>query len=60
MPEGRPEARPLRPHDPARLGRYDLVGRLGSGAQGTVFLGVGADGEQKAARPGAAGRSRLR
>ncbi|WP_344209558.1 serine/threonine-protein kinase, partial [Actinomadura livida] len=50
MPEGRPEARPLRPHDPARLGRYDLVGRLGSGAQGTVFLGVGADGEHVAVK----------
>src|SRR5690606_11083273 len=41
-----PEARPLQPHDPARLGRYRLLGRLGSGAQGTVFLGEGPDGER--------------
>ncbi|TQM69382.1 serine/threonine protein kinase [Actinomadura hallensis] len=45
-----PEARPLQPHDPARLGRYRLLGRLGSGAQGTVFLGEGPDGERVAVK----------
>src|SRR5690606_4134359 len=45
-----PQARPLQPHDPARLGRYRLLGRLGSGAQGTVFLGEGPDGERVAVK----------
>ncbi|MGP4028628.1 serine/threonine-protein kinase [Actinomadura sp. 3N407] len=45
-----PETQPLRPHDPARLGRYELLGRLGSGAQGTVYLGAGADGEHVAVK----------
>ncbi|WP_433461456.1 serine/threonine-protein kinase [Spirillospora sp. CA-128828] len=45
-----PEAQPLHPHDPARLGRYELLGRLGSGAQGTVYLGEGADGERVAVK----------
>jgi hypothetical protein len=31
--------RPLRPSDPPRLGDYELVGRLGEGGMGTVFLG---------------------
>ncbi|MEV4350320.1 serine/threonine-protein kinase [Actinoplanes sp. NPDC049596] len=29
---------PLRPRDPDRLGSYELVGRLGEGGMGTVFL----------------------
>ncbi|GAA2594986.1 hypothetical protein GCM10010435_87510 [Winogradskya consettensis] len=37
-------SKPLRPGDPTRLGRYDLVGRLGQGGMGTVFLGRAADG----------------
>ncbi|MEU8804564.1 serine/threonine-protein kinase [Spirillospora sp. NPDC048819] len=45
-----PETQPLRPHDPARLGRYELLGRLGSGAQGTVYLAAGADGEHVAVK----------
>ncbi|MFI7541756.1 serine/threonine protein kinase [Actinoplanes sp. NPDC049599] len=35
---------PLRPGDPLRLGRYELVSRLGQGGMGTVFLGRAADG----------------
>ncbi|MFI0374476.1 serine/threonine-protein kinase [Actinomadura sp. 1N219] len=45
-----PDAQPLQPHDPARLGRYELLGRLGSGAQGTVYLGAGADGQRVAVK----------
>ena len=30
---------PLLPGDPRRLGAYELVGRIGHGGQGTVFLG---------------------
>lgn len=32
---------PLLPGDPVRLGAHRLVGRLGQGGMGTVFLGVG-------------------
>ena len=39
---------PLRPGDPLRLGRYELVSRLGQGGMGTVFLGRDADGMQVA------------
>jgi predicted Ser/Thr protein kinase len=34
----RTAAAPLRPHDPRRLGDYELVGRLGQGGMGTVYL----------------------
>ncbi|REE96278.1 serine/threonine protein kinase [Thermomonospora umbrina] len=34
-----PDAHPLRPGDPARLGSYEILGRLGEGGQGAVFLG---------------------
>ncbi|WP_431872344.1 serine/threonine-protein kinase [Nocardiopsis eucommiae] len=33
-----PVVRPLGAHDPARLGPHRLVGRLGSGGMGTVYL----------------------
>ncbi|MBW8482074.1 serine/threonine-protein kinase [Actinomadura parmotrematis] len=33
------EALPLQPDDPRRLGGYEIVGRLGVGEQGAVFLG---------------------
>ena len=36
-PAAEPAWRPLRPHDPARLGSYQLLGRLGSGGMGVVY-----------------------
>ncbi|GAA3345968.1 hypothetical protein GCM10020358_55140 [Amorphoplanes nipponensis] len=35
---------PLRPRDPRRLGPYELVGRLGEGGMGTVYLARSAAG----------------
>ena len=34
---------PLRPSDPARIGPHRLLGRLGQGGMGTVYLGVSPD-----------------
>ncbi|MEU8341976.1 protein kinase [Spirillospora sp. NPDC048832] len=34
-----PEALPLQPGDPRRLGSFEVTGRLGVGEQGAVFLG---------------------
>ncbi|GAA2591962.1 serine/threonine-protein kinase [Actinomadura fulvescens] len=45
-----PQVQPLLPHDPRVLGSYELVARLGSGGQGTVFLGTGPDGRQVAVK----------
>jgi len=39
---------PLRPGDPDRLSGYELIGRLGVGGQGTVFLGEGDGGRRVA------------
>ncbi|REE96937.1 serine/threonine-protein kinase [Thermomonospora umbrina] len=39
-----PQARPLEPADPDRLGGYRIAGRLGEGAQGVVLLGHGPEG----------------
>ncbi|MUN41991.1 serine/threonine-protein kinase [Actinomadura litoris] len=41
---------PLLPDDPARLGRYALVGRLGEGGQSIVYLGRRDDGGQAAVK----------
>ncbi|TYB48275.1 serine/threonine-protein kinase [Actinomadura chibensis] len=40
----------LRSGDPDRLGRYALIGRVGEGGQGTVFLGTDDDGRQVAVK----------
>ncbi|MFC4050893.1 serine/threonine protein kinase [Actinomadura syzygii] len=40
---------PLLPNDPARLGRYELVGRIGEGGQSIVFLGRHEDDGRRAA-----------
>jgi eukaryotic-like serine/threonine-protein kinase len=39
---------PLQPGDPRRLGAYELLGRLGVGGQGAVFLGTTGSGQQVA------------
>ena len=41
---------PLQPGDPRRLGSYDLLGRLGVGGQGTVFLGASHSGDRVAVK----------
>ena len=51
-------AAPLGPGDPEWVGPYQLLGRLGAGGMGTVFLGRGGDGERvavKVLRPELAG-----
>ncbi|MGI8330064.1 protein kinase domain-containing protein [Actinomadura scrupuli] len=41
---------PLRPGDPGEIGPYRLIGFLGEGGQGAVFLGEGPDGRQVAVK----------
>ncbi|GAA2731721.1 serine/threonine-protein kinase [Actinocorallia aurantiaca] len=45
-----PDAQPLQPGDPDAIGAYRLVGRLGEGGQGVVYLGEGADGRRVAVK----------
>src|SRR4051812_17297003 len=41
---GHTRLEPLTPHDPQRIGGYALLGRLGTGAMGRVYLGRSASG----------------
>ncbi|TQN30398.1 serine/threonine protein kinase [Haloactinospora alba] len=41
---------PLQNGDPARLGRFGLLGRLGTGGQGVVYLGQDHDGSRVAVK----------
>jgi serine/threonine protein kinase len=43
-----PDAAPLEPGDPASLGQYNLVGKLGEGGQGAVYLGRSPSGDHVA------------
>ncbi|WP_051060595.1 serine/threonine-protein kinase [Nocardiopsis baichengensis] len=45
-----PEPRPLSDADPRRIGRYRIIGRLGEGGQGTVYLGEAPDGARAAVK----------
>jgi serine/threonine protein kinase len=40
-----PDAAPLEAGDPRSLGQYEVIGRLGAGGQGAVFLGKAGNGE---------------
>jgi serine/threonine protein kinase len=43
-------ARPLRPDDPDRVGAYTILGRIGEGGMGAVFLAQDADGRKVAVK----------
>ncbi|GIF99512.1 serine/threonine-protein kinase [Catellatospora citrea] len=45
-----PDAAPLTSHDPRSLGPYRLLGRLGKGGQGVVYLGVDASDRRVAVK----------
>ncbi|GIH97269.1 protein kinase [Planobispora siamensis] len=44
------EPRPLRPDEPALLGDYRLLGRVGQGGQGVVYLGESSSGTRVAVK----------
>ncbi|RVX40071.1 serine/threonine protein kinase [Nonomuraea polychroma] len=57
-----PNVEPLRDGDPAAVGPYRLVGRLGAGGHGVVYLGQARNGTPvavKVLREGPAGKERL-
>jgi WD40 repeat protein len=41
---------PLQPGDPGKVGKYELIGLLGHGGQGNVYLGIGPDGQEVAVK----------
>ncbi|GAA2884919.1 hypothetical protein GCM10010517_48480 [Streptosporangium fragile] len=43
-----PEIEPLEPGEPRQLGPFRILGRIGEGGQGVVYLGVNATGERAA------------
>ena len=45
-----PDIPPLQPEDPARLGPYTLIGRLGRGGYGVVYLAEPPGGERVAVK----------
>ncbi|TDC47162.1 serine/threonine protein kinase [Actinomadura sp. KC345] len=45
-----PDPRPLRPNDPREVGGFPLTGRIGEGAQGTVYLGESDTGQRVAVK----------
>ena len=49
-PAGEPAAKPLRATDPAQIGPYRLLGLLGRGGQGAVYLGLTPDGARVAVK----------
>ncbi|WP_345600266.1 serine/threonine-protein kinase, partial [Thermocatellispora tengchongensis] len=44
------QVQPLTPDDPRQLGAYEMLGRLGEGGQGIVYLGRGPTGDRVAVK----------